>query len=177
MIGPASTRHEGFRPDKSGRIHRLAALVAFALVGSTAQSQTTLFAEPRQGPSPASSQLSLGNLMTLIQARHIKLWYAGQAKNWPLVEYEVNHVGADLTDAAMLYRMIPVDLVTATDGPLAVMREATKSGDMAKFHAGYTALTTACNSCHQAGSVGFIRILTPAASPFADQDLTGDARR
>lgn len=149
------------------------ALVATLLLGSLAQSQTTPFAEPLLGSSTGSPQLSLGNLMALIQARHIKLLYAGQAKAWPLVEYELNHVAADLRDSAMLYRMIPVELVTATDGPLLAIQEAAKSGDMAKFHAGYTALTGACNSCHQAGGVGFIRIQTPTASPFTDQDLTG----
>ena len=73
--------------------------------------------------------------------------------------------------------MIPVELVTATGGPLSAMREAATRQDAAGFHAGYAALTDACNSCHHAGSVGFIRIQTPTASPFTDQDLSGRQKR
>ena len=34
----------------------------------------------------------LGELMTLNQMRHAKLWYAGQSENWPLAEYELDEL-------------------------------------------------------------------------------------
>ena len=157
---------------------RMALVTLAVLWGAVAAlSQSTPFAEPPSRPSPALSQLSLGNLMSMIQSRHIKLWYAGQARNWPLVHYELDHIGTGLTDSALFYTMIPVELVNATVAPLAAMREAAERNDVAKFNISYTALTDACNACHRVGSVGFIRIQTPTASPFTDQDLSGYRQR
>ena len=31
----------------------------------------------------------LGDIMNLVQVRHAKLWFAGQAKNWDLAGYEL----------------------------------------------------------------------------------------
>src|ERR1700704_7186100 len=34
----------------------------------------------------------LGEIMTLQQMRHLKLWFAGQAGNWPLADYELDEL-------------------------------------------------------------------------------------
>ena len=34
----------------------------------------------------------LGEIMSATQMRHLKLWYAGQAGNWPLAAYEVDEL-------------------------------------------------------------------------------------
>src|SRR5262245_49113865 len=34
----------------------------------------------------------LGELMILQQVRHTKLWFAGEAGNWPLAEYEIEEL-------------------------------------------------------------------------------------
>jgi hypothetical protein len=36
----------------------------------------------------------LGDIMGKIQLRHIKLWFAGKARNWELATYEVNEIKA-----------------------------------------------------------------------------------
>ena len=169
----ATTRTKPGRP----AIRTGLAVLAVLFGAAAALGQSTPFAEPPPRLGLARSQLSLGNLMSLIQSRHIKLWYAGQARNWALVHYELDHISADLTDSALFYTMIPVELVNATGKPLAAMREAAERDDVATFNAGYMGLTEACNGCHQAGNVGFVRIQTPIASPFTDQDLTGRQNR
>ncbi|PYR25901.1 MAG: hypothetical protein DMF98_10670, partial [Acidobacteria bacterium] len=35
----------------------------------------------------------LGEMMSLQQMRHVKLWFAGQAENWDLAAYEVDELG------------------------------------------------------------------------------------
>ena len=46
----------------------------------------------------------LGDMMSAIQARHIKLWFAGKFGNWDLAAYEVGEIRANLENAANLYR-------------------------------------------------------------------------
>jgi hypothetical protein len=38
--------------------------------------------------------------MTLTQMRHAKLWFAGQAANWPLAAYELDELHEGMQDAA-----------------------------------------------------------------------------
>ena len=39
---------------------------------------------------------------TVIQPRHIKLWLAGNARNWPYAEYERHNIGQMATDHAVV---------------------------------------------------------------------------
>jgi len=109
--------------------------------------------------------------MGQIQLRHIKLWNAIKFKNWGLLGYELQQIKDGLTDAAMLYRNIPVEYVASAAKPLALLQEAAKAKDISKLKRGFNELTTACNSCHRAGGVAFILIKTPASSPFSDQEF------
>src|SRR5262245_175602 len=47
---------------------------------------------------PESFRPGLGEIMTLQQMRHTKLWFAGQAGNWPLASYELNELGEGFDD-------------------------------------------------------------------------------
>jgi hypothetical protein len=49
------------------------------------------------------------------------------------------------------------------------MRDAIAAKDTKEFIHSYTDLTAACNACHRAGHVGFIRIQTLTSSPFSDE--------
>jgi hypothetical protein len=113
----------------------------------------------------------LGDIMTMIQMRHIKLWFAGRLKNWDLADYELSQVRQSLEDAATLYTGIPPDYVGATVDPIKEMRAAIEAKDGAKFVKGYGALTAACNACHQGIARGFIVIQVPNTSPFSDQSF------
>ena len=40
----------------------------------------------------------LGELMSLNQMRHAKLWFAGQARNWELADYELDELEEGFAD-------------------------------------------------------------------------------
>jgi hypothetical protein len=127
---------------------------------------------PRSGEPDVSNLVSLGDIMGETQLRHIKLWYSGSSGNWDLVHYEVDRITESLRRAATLYSNIPVEYVKSAAGPLTGMREAVATKNAKEFIRAYNDLTAACNACHVAGQVGFIRIQTPTASPFSDEDFS-----
>lgn len=124
---------------------------------------------PMAGRGDVSDLVSLGDIMALVELRHIKLWYAGQSRNWDLVGYEIDRINESLRRSAILYTNIPVAYIKAVGGPMAEMRDAAGSKSAEKFAHGYAGLTAACNACHTAGRVGFLHIQTPTWSPFSDE--------
>ncbi len=118
----------------------------------------------------------LGDIMTTIQMRHIKLWFAGKSRNWELASYELERIRQSLEDAATLYSGIPAEYVGATVNPIQDIDAAVKAKSGAEFAKAYGALTGACNDCHQAIGRGFIVIQTPSASPFTDQSFAPPKR-
>ena len=71
---------------------RVAALVAAALLAAgTALAQDA--AKPAADAAGSSDGPGLGEIMTLQQLRHIKLWFAGHGGNWPLADYELDDLG------------------------------------------------------------------------------------
>lgn len=153
----------------------IAVLLAVAGLGGAAGGEPTPFA--RSPATPTWSQMSLGNLMLLIQSRHAKIWHAGRAQDWALAEYELDHVSDDLTAAAMLYREIPTELVTGVHRIIQRMKEAAKRSDPSGFQTAFSDLTGACNACHAAGGVAFIRIQTPTSMPFSNQKILPSAAK
>ncbi len=147
---------------------------ALLLLSATAlQAEDTPFAAPqgqRPGERPAN-MFSLADIMVQTQVRHIKLWYAGQSGDWALVGYEIDRISDTLGRAAILYAGIPIELVTGALKPIGEMRKAAAAKDAKAFRQGYADLTRACNACHQAGGVGFIKIQTPTSLPFTDESF------
>jgi len=143
------------------------ATVAFFTLLSPVSADDVPFASPPHEDTPR--QLGLGDLMGLTQMRHIKLWYAGRAKNWALVRYEIAQIQDTLYRAAVRYQNIPVEAVNDIWVPLTDLKAAADASDLDKFNRSYANLTTSCNACHQAAGVDFIHIQTPTSSPFSDQ--------
>ncbi|HYS48851.1 MAG TPA: hypothetical protein VEM36_08765 [Xanthobacteraceae bacterium] len=52
-----------------------------------------------QPQAPAGYAPGLGEIMTLTQMRHLKLWFAGDAKNWELADYELDELKEGFDDA------------------------------------------------------------------------------
>jgi hypothetical protein len=130
---------------------------------------------PFAQPAPSLDQhrqsyaVALSDAMELTQLRHIKLWLAGTAKNWPLTNYELAQLKDTFDKAAILYLNIPVENIAAVEKPLGALDDAVAAKDPAEFRRGFKALQTACNDCHKAADVGFIVIQTPTTSVFPDQ--------
>jgi hypothetical protein len=114
---------------------------------------------------------SLGDVMGTTQLRHIKLWFAGKFRNWPLAAYELEQVRASFVQVAMLYEGIPAANISMVSKPFQLLDEAIKAEDGARFARAFDDLTNACNNCHQSIQRGFIIIKTPADSPFSNQSF------
>ena len=115
--------------------------------------------------------------MTVTQARHAKLWLAGNAANWELADYEVDELKEGLEDAAKyvpVYKDMPVGkmIETIIMAPIDEVEKAIKARDRAKFTSSFDKLTGACNSCHQASNRAFIVIQRPASSSFPNQNFS-----
>jgi hypothetical protein len=119
----------------------------------------------------------LGEIMSLQQMRHLKLWFAGQAKNWPLADYELDELKEGFDD---VIKFFPVkddmkigDMAGSTVVPvLPDVKSAIEAKDAAKFAAAFDKLTAACNACHQASNHPFIVIQRPTSSPYTNQSFT-----
>lgn len=145
--------------------------------------------QPAPAPAPTASAEpeayapGLGEIMTLQQMRHTKLWLAGQAGNWPLAAYEIKELGEGFDDVVKFHptheespvapkdvipRMVPV--------PIRDLTAAVEKRDFTAFAAAYDSLTMACNNCHQATNFGFNVVQRPATNPYPNQ-VFAPARR
>jgi len=130
-------------------------------------------APPNQPPKEAYSP-GLGEIMTLQQMRHSKLWFAGKARNWELAAYELDELKEGFDDAAKLFptfKDVPVaqmigDIMKTS---VADLEKAIDSKSGPQFASTFDKLTGSCNACHQAAKHGFIVIGRPAVSPFTNQ--------
>lgn len=113
----------------------------------------------------------LGDIMNAVQSQHIKLWFAGKAKNWELAAYELRQLKAGLLEAALMYEGIPVTNVTTMSKPAQSIADAIETRDTKRFAGAVGELTDGCNACHRSMARGFIVIEMPATQPFSDQSF------
>jgi hypothetical protein len=139
----------------------------------------------RQPPSPAAGPTSsaagaytpgLGEIMTLQQMRHTKLWLAGEARNWDLAAYEIKELGEGFDDVVKFHPTHEDSPVAPKDAiprimtePVAELRDAVNKKDTRAFEQAYDALTTGCNDCHQATNFGFNVVQRPTTNPYPNQ--------
>src|SRR5262250_1588155 len=74
------------------------AVLAFALVMPARAAE--------EKPTPAGKETyasGLGEIMSLQQMRHLKLWLAGAAKNWPLADYELDELKEGFDDVIKFF--------------------------------------------------------------------------
>jgi hypothetical protein len=119
---------------------------------------------------------NLIDFMMTIQNHHAKLWYAGNARNWELADYQVDELKETLEDAGKLipdYKGVPVRSMVDNLAmpPIEDIEGAIKAKDHTKFVAAYDKLTAACNSCHEGSKRGFIVIQRPADAAFPNQSF------
>jgi hypothetical protein len=162
--------------------YTIAALLAGS-IGLAASAIAIATAAPAAG-APAGGGLvilefkpAMDDLMTmLIQPRHIKLYYAGQQKNWTLAAFELNElVGALKRIGATIpkYRTFSVDATVGSifAPKIQAMNAAIQSKNPAQFASAYGELTEACNTCHQGMEHDFLVIKVPDAPFYPDQDF------
>src|SRR6202041_2021882 len=97
---------------------------------------------------------AMDDLMTmLVQPRHIKLYYAGQAKNWTLAGFQLNELRASLARIGRTiptYRNVGIDMAVASifADKIKSVDAAIKAADAAQFTAAYGDMTSFGNACH-----------------------------
>ncbi len=160
------------RRASASAVASLAALLAMGCTGSSGAGAPAASTAEAYVPG-------LGEIMSLQQMRHIKLWFAGQARNWPLATYEIDELGEGFDDVVGFHPTLgnrpvaPRDLVPQlVVEPLDSLRTAADRGDSRAFDAAFDALTSACNDCHQAMEFGFNRVQRPTSNPYANQVFT-----
>ncbi|MDO8793621.1 MAG: hypothetical protein Q7J25_03275 [Vicinamibacterales bacterium] len=127
-------------------------------------------------PAPEPYAPGLGEIMTLQQMRHTKLWLAGEAGNWPLAAYELDELAEGFEDAVRFHpthKASPVPIAQVIEKimtqPLKDARAAVDARDAPAFAAAFDAVTDGCNRCHQATDFGFNAVVRPPTNPYPNQ--------
>jgi len=143
----------------------LAALIGVALLGAV-----TAYAQQPAAPPEDAGGPGLSDIMAMQQLRHIKLWFAGRAGNWPLADYELDELKSGFDDVSKL--LGGSDIIDKNVG--AAMTDLQKIVDdknAGAFAAAYDRLSAGCNNCHRTLDHAFIAIQRPTLLPYSDQNF------
>jgi hypothetical protein len=128
-----------------------------------------LLASVANAEEVSSAQPYIGDIMMFQQERHLKLWFAGHAGNWPLADYEIGKLKDGFDD---LDKLLGGDTVGKSVGaPIAAVEKAIENKDKEAFGRAFDQLTAGCNSCHHTLDHAFIAIQRPSVSPYANQNF------
>jgi hypothetical protein len=116
----------------------------------------------------------LGEYMTTIQLHIAKLWFASQASNWKLAQYELDELAETMEAAESLHakrRDVDVSVVLRsvrlTQIPL--LEQSLVKKNLSVFRDAYSQTLGACNGCHRPAGYEFIHIVTPDREPVTNQ--------
>ncbi|MBI3511452.1 MAG: hypothetical protein HY064_12375 [Bacteroidetes bacterium] len=113
-----------------------------------------------------------GELMSNIQTHHIKLWFAGKNKNWPLADFEIHEIIESFEDIAAYETDRPETKLASIILPdLDSVSDAINRNDEPLFERSYTNMTATCNDCHHNAKFEFNEIKIPESNPFSDQEF------
>jgi hypothetical protein len=113
-----------------------------------------------------------GEIMSnIVQPHHYKLWLAGESKNWDLAKYESHLLAGGFKRLQKFHAGTPEASTTPMIYPqIDAVNEAIKQHDSNLFNKSFAALTSTCNSCHQATNYAFNVITVPVTkSGFENQ--------
>lgn len=115
----------------------------------------------------------LHSLMMEFQHRHATVWFAGEARNWPLTDYflhEMEELVEDIGEFHPVWRDLRVAdmLADVTVPAIEAMEDAVDAGDLNAFVSAYDQLTMACNGCHAPADKAAIVIQRPTSPPLTN---------
>ncbi|MHB8206543.1 hypothetical protein [Mucilaginibacter sp.] len=109
---------------------------------------------------------------TIVQPHHLKLWFAGQNKNWALAEYERQELMGGFEKVQKFHKNKPeAAAVTMIFPAMDAIEKAIRDKDAVAFKRDFVVLTNNCNTCHQALKYGFNVIKVPATNSFGNQSF------
>lgn len=147
----------------------VAVLIPTALLAAATAAAVKAYGQAAAEPAASPYAPSLSEMMTGQQERHIKLWFAGYARNWPLADYEVGQLEDGFDDIG---KLIGGDLVDKQVGaPLKALEKAIADKDRRAFEAAFDALSAGCNGCHHTLDHAFIVIQRPSSLPYSNQSF------
>jgi hypothetical protein len=163
------------------RGHVVVAAAALATLSAAGGTLAASMHHRAVAPTAGAQTPGLGEIMSLQQMRHSKLWFAGSAGNWPLAGYELDELKEGFDDVRKLYpthdgvRLTPL-LEVVEKTALPDLAKAVAARDAAKFTDAFDVLTSACNGCHQSAKHGFIVIQRPTSLPYTNQSFAPGPR-
>ncbi len=121
------------------------------------------------------TQPELGQQMLMLELRHDRLWWAGDAGNWNLAYYMAGELGEDIQgivetngNAAELQPQKLSEVMPAMlNAPLKNLMDAIGKHDKAKFAKAYDDLSVACTGCHRVAGNPMLIIQRPR-TPILD---------
>ncbi len=117
----------------------------------------------------------MGDLMSALQLRHAKLWYAGEASNWELAAFELHEIEETFERVTRWHPQengMPVEPAIQAhmqSATLALERNVARQ-DKAAFETAFDRFTQGCNGCHQMMKHDFIVIRRPLSEPVSNQE-------
>jgi hypothetical protein len=112
----------------------------------------------------------LGEFMSGIQVHHAKLWFAGQAGNWALSDFETKEIRETLDDIQAYCQDRPeIISIPMIMPPLDSLDAAIRNKSTGQFKNAFILLTNTCNNCHRATKHEFNVIKLPDTPPFTNQ--------
>jgi hypothetical protein len=143
-----------------------ALLAAAALIPGVACAQDGN-KQPEPSADEAGTSPHLSDLMVQQQMRHIKLWFAGDGRNWALADYELDQLKDGFDDIA---KLLGGDIAQQhVGGAISRVETAIEGKDHAAFVSAFDRLSAGCNACHRTLDHAFIVIQRPVLLPYSDQ--------
>ena len=174
-------------------VSTLALLLPFAGVAPESATAAEAGTAPATPPTVESLQAEVDRLrsimpgqafaMTQIAYNFNNLWFAAQARNWPLAQFYLGETRVRLRWAV---RIQPVRRIANGQGQLelepiatalentqmAAVGAAIEAKDAAGFTAAYTDLMHGCQSCHEASEKPYLKLHIPTMPAEALIDFT-----
>jgi hypothetical protein len=112
----------------------------------------------------------LGEFMMGIQVHHAKLWFAGEAQNWELANFEMAEIKETMDGIKQYCADRPeVKLLKLIDPAMDSVNAAITQKNEQQFKSSYLLLTNTCNDCHHATQHAFNVIKVPDTPPYSNQ--------
>jgi hypothetical protein len=112
----------------------------------------------------------LGEFMSSIQVHHEKLWFAGNAQNWQLADFEIHEIMEAVDDIKTYAADRPeTEKIVMLQPAIDSVNNSIQQKNIQAFKQDFIILTNTCNNCHAAVNYNFNKIKIPETPPFSNQ--------
>jgi hypothetical protein len=116
-----------------------------------------------------------GEFMSNVQIHHAKLWFAGQAENWKLADFELHEIIETIEALEQqLAQRKETQLLIMLKPQLDSMNMDLQKKNVDIFKNRFIRLTAQCNECHRAVDFSFNVVKIPDTPPFSNQSFKAE---